>query len=395
MSAFLGRGGLPKVLFVTHSAGFVHDVVKRKNPDSLAFAEEKLVEAARGRFEVICTQDCSQVANLKDYAAVVFYTTGELKIDADALVEWVKGGGAFVGIHCATDTLYKHAGYSEMIAGHFDGHPWHEKVTLKVEDRRHPSTAHLEPSYSLHDEIYQFKDWDRKGVRVLLSLDPSSVKIEKGKRPDRDYAVAWCKEVGRGRMFYTALGHGANTWRDARFLEHVLNGISWAAGRKEPLDEEGFEEFRRQEPKNFVLHVKGSGRVTVGDKTTAVEDAEVLRVGKTRTVSDGAVQVEGGTARVRLLPDSAVEMRDTVDGEHEDFVAWLKFKGKLEANVRGTRIARESADWSCLDISALGPKIRISLNGIFEEELESAERGRIELKGETRNIRLVPLHREW
>ena len=96
-----------------------------------------------------------------------------------------------------------------------------------------PATKHLPASFTLNDEIYQFKDWSRSDVHVLLSLDPASVDLTKPnvKRTDKDFALAWTKNVGKGRMFYTALGHEAAVWQDARFQQHLVGGIKWAMGR--------------------------------------------------------------------------------------------------------------------------------------------------------------------
>src|SRR5262245_50425910 len=100
---------MPRVLFFTHSAGFVHDVVKRPAPNELAPAEAIFSQAAAGRFDVTCSQDCADInaANLARYAAVVFMTTSTAEHDLPVpgngnqeLVDWVRKGGAFVGIHC-------------------------------------------------------------------------------------------------------------------------------------------------------------------------------------------------------------------------------------------------------------------------------------------------------
>lgn len=234
-SSILGQ----RVLFLTHSAGFKHDVVDRKDGKPLAHAEEWLTKAARGRFEVACTQESADVnaGNLAKFQAVVFYTTGELPIDEagkEALIAWVKGGGGFVGIHCAADTFYQYAPYGEMVAGYFNGHPWHEKVRVAVEDREHPASAQLGSAFDIKDEIYQFKEWSRDRVHVLLRMDADSVDASKGARADRDYALAWTRSFGAGRVFYTALGHRPEVWTDARYLVHLLNGIGWAAGEKAP-----------------------------------------------------------------------------------------------------------------------------------------------------------------
>ncbi len=224
----------PRVLFVTHSAGFTHSVVKRAAAAKLAHAENVLVEAARGRLTIHPTQDCSQInaENLANYDAVLFYTTGELPIPGEGkqeLLDWIRAGGAFAGIHCATDTFYKFPGYMDLIGGAFAGHPWHKEVGVRVEDSNHPAVAHLGSGFKITDEIYQFRDFRRHPLRVLLTLDPDSIDdFDKGRRDDGDYALAWCKEYGEGHMFYTALGHREDVWTDARFQEHLMAGIEWA-----------------------------------------------------------------------------------------------------------------------------------------------------------------------
>lgn len=223
------RADAKKVLYLTHSAGFRHEV--------LPLSAEILKElGGRGGFEVTATEDLSQVSRegLRRYAAVVFYTTGELPLSAEqkaALLDFVKSGGGFVGVHSATDTFYKWPEYGELIGGYFDGHPWHQQVRVNVEDRRHPSTRHLGESFVLTDEIYQFKNFSRSRVRVLLSLDAGSVDLSKKdvRRADRDFALAWRRDYGRGRVFYTALGHRPEVWRDERFQRHLSGGLRWAA----------------------------------------------------------------------------------------------------------------------------------------------------------------------
>jgi len=227
--------GPPRLLFLTHSAGFVHSVVRRSATGELAHAERVLQEAAAGRLEVDCTQDCGAITpeNLARYDAVLFYTTGSLPISDEGkagLIDWVRGGGAFCGVHCATDTFYDFADYMGLVGGAFDGHPWHEEVTMSVEDAAHPATRHLGESWVLTDEIYQFKWWRRHPNHVLLSLDTGATDVARGKRVDRDYANAWCKDFGQGRMFYTALGHREDVWTNPAFQEHLIGGIEWAIG---------------------------------------------------------------------------------------------------------------------------------------------------------------------
>jgi type 1 glutamine amidotransferase len=221
----------PRVLYLTHSAGFKHDVL----PTSEQIMRE--LGKTSGAFEATVTQDCSLIseASLKQYATVVFFTTGELPLDETqkkAFMDFVRSGRGFVGIHSATDTFYKWPEYLELIGGYFDGHPWHQEVTVRVEDKSNPATAHLPASFAINDEIYQFRDWSRARVHVLLSVDPGSIDLTKKgvKRTDKDFAVSWTREFGKGRMFYTSLGHEAAVWRDPRFQQHLVGGIRWATG---------------------------------------------------------------------------------------------------------------------------------------------------------------------
>ncbi len=221
--------GPARLLYVTHSAGFKHSV--------LPVSEEVVQQLGRssGLFDAAVTQDCSMISaeGLKQYDAVFFFTTGELPMTPEqqqALTSFVRGGKGFIGAHSATDTFYTWPEYGEMIGGYFNDHPWHQEVTIRVEDRSHPSTAHLPPAFTLYDEIYQFKEWSRANVHVLLSLDTRSVDLKnpKVKRTDGDFALSWTKPFGTGRVFYTALGHEPAVWRDARFQQHLVGGIRWA-----------------------------------------------------------------------------------------------------------------------------------------------------------------------
>ena len=220
-----------RLLYLTHTAGFRHDV--------LPLSHEVVRELGRasGAFDVTVTEDTSVIseAGLRAYDAVFFYTTGELPVDDSqkrALLELVRSGKGFAGAHSATDTFYKWPEYGEMIGAYFDGHPWHQNVVVRVEDPRHPATRRLPETFEITDEIYQFRSWSRDRVHVLLSLDPASVDLSaKGvNRKDRDFAVAWTRRYGAGRVFYTALGHRPEVWKDERFRQHLLGGIRWALG---------------------------------------------------------------------------------------------------------------------------------------------------------------------
>jgi type 1 glutamine amidotransferase len=222
---------MKRLLYVTQSCGYRHAVLPYSQEVMRKIGEES------GAFEATCTDDVGTVDwnNLSQYDAIAFCTTGELPLSEEArnnLIQFVKNGKAFIGLHNATDTFYQWAPYGEMIGGYFNGHPWHQEVGIIVEDRTHPATRDLPERFTIHDEIYTHRNWSREKTHVLMRLDNSTVDIAKaaGKRDDHDVAMAWCHPFGAGRVFYTALGHGEPTWGDERFHKHLLGGIRWAMG---------------------------------------------------------------------------------------------------------------------------------------------------------------------
>ena len=250
-----------RVLVYTVSAGYEHDVVKRAKPDELSVVEKAIFDLGTrsGHFEAVPTRDAASFSaeSLAKFDLVFFYTSGELPLSEEqrkALFAFVKGGKGFAGAHCASDTFYKVPEYGEMVGAYFDGHPWVQEVRIKVEDGKHPATAHLGASFSIADEIYQYKEpYDRKKLHVLLSLDTTSVDVAKPEvhRKDGDFALAWCRDYDKGRVFYTALGHRPEVWKDERFLAHLDGGFRWA------MRAEGSEPANRaREPKDAAPEPK-------------------------------------------------------------------------------------------------------------------------------------------
>lgn len=183
---------------------------------------------------------------LAGFDGVVFNnTTGdELPVDVDAVSRFVKSGKAFIGIHAATDTLKHNDAYMEIVNGGFAGHPWNAEYTqgFTNHDPRHVTVAMFKDAFQWTDEIYQFNKFDPKAVRVLISLDManSSPKVP------YHVPVAWVRELGDGRVFYTSLGHNPSTLENKTFQEHLVAGIRWAMketeGSAEPNPEVSAQE---------------------------------------------------------------------------------------------------------------------------------------------------------
>ncbi len=222
-----------KLLYMTLSAGFHHDVV----PFSTEIVKQ--IGDKSGTFEATVTEDVGAFTsdNLKNYDAVMFYTTGELPLTDDkkgALVEFIRSGHGFVGVHSATDTFYMWEDYLKIVGAYFNDHPWHQQVTVEVTDPTSPLVSFLGNSFQVNDEIYQMSDFQADTTHVLLKLDPGSVDLKNPRVRRRFYGwpLAWTRTDGKGRVFYTALGHERAVWEAAWFQEMLLKAIKWSMGMK-------------------------------------------------------------------------------------------------------------------------------------------------------------------
>lgn len=198
--------------------------------------------------------DKMSAAALKNYDLVIFAnTTGDLPMpDPQALLDWIAAGGAFVGMHAATDTFPGFQPYTEMIGGHFRTHGPQVQVSAINQDASCPSCQHLPSRWTVFDEIYQLKDFDGSKVQRLLSLDElmlNAKDVKEQKTTPGDYPIAWKKNYGKGRVFYTSLGHREDIWDPAwtdkdgkrmnspevakQYQQHILGGIHWALGLEE------------------------------------------------------------------------------------------------------------------------------------------------------------------
>jgi len=176
--------------------------------------------------------------NLANFDAIVLASsTGEQPLDdqqkKDLLAFVHDEGKGLVGIHAALDSNYKWPEYAEMLGGWFNGHPWNTfDAPIVVEDPNFPATRHFAKSFRMRDEIYMPKEWSRDKVNVLLRLDDTQLDYAgKNVRPDHDFAVAWSKMYGKGRVFYSTLGHTNESWDDPDVLKMYLEAIKWVLGR--------------------------------------------------------------------------------------------------------------------------------------------------------------------
>ena len=226
-------GPVSRVLVVTHTEGFRHS--------SIPVAEQTIEQLGRTS-GLFTTSFCRTAADVRQMLtvpglagidAVVFAnTTGNLGIpDLAAFLRWIADGHGFVGVHSALDTYRDAPSYLDMVGNEFETHGDQTEVDAIVESSSHPAVAHLGARYRVFDEIYRFVRNNRGSVTPLLTLDrfPRDGLSRAGE--PGDLSLAWAKPHAAGRVFYTALGHRDELWRDNTYQRHVLGGIRAVLGR--------------------------------------------------------------------------------------------------------------------------------------------------------------------
>jgi type 1 glutamine amidotransferase len=193
---------------------------------------------AENHFNVDATEDASWFTpkNLAKYKVVIFLSTsGDILNEEQqaAFKRFIEKGGGLVAIHAAVagDVATEGAWpwYGEALCARFTNHSAIVQATVNIEDPKNPSTAPLPERWVRKDEWYNFITSPRGQARVLASLDETTYK---GGTMGSDHPIAWCRKMGKGRIWYTALGHTEASFTEPLFLKHLLGGIQSAAGKK-------------------------------------------------------------------------------------------------------------------------------------------------------------------
>lgn len=245
-----------KLLVVTTTTGFRHssiptleNMIARLGKDSGAYTVDYIHQPAAGETMEGVLKKMS-ADSLKNYDGVVFAsTTGHLPLpDPEGFLNWIKAGHAFIGIHAASDTFHDWPGFIEMLGGEFATHGAQVGVECLNEDPQHPANKDLGKTWKIdQEEIYEIKNYDPKKVHDLLILDKHPQNHKDGHFP-----VSWSKTYGKGKVFYTTLGHREDIIDDdpnlpdrknpvetsKAYQKHILGGIEWALGLKkgEPVE---------------------------------------------------------------------------------------------------------------------------------------------------------------
>jgi type 1 glutamine amidotransferase len=369
-----------RVLVVTVTKGFRHG--------SIPTAIKVLGDLAQssGAFTVDYVSNDKEMAmkmtaaRLGGYDAFIFAnTTGELPLpDKSAFLAAIRGGKGFVGMHSASDTFHGEKDvvdpYIEMLGGEFRTHGRQVGVECLVQDMKHPATKHLQESYCVErEEIYLFNNYDRYNVHDLLSLD----KHPTDKKKLGHYPIAWCKDYGKGKVFYTSLGHRNDVWENKAYQKHILGGIKWVLGLEpgsaalpsRPADAGFVSLFNGKDVTGWHLRRKD------GHNSWTVEDGILKNtVNKGDHGTDLVTDAKFWNFRVKcdyMVPDGS-NSGFYLRGRHEiqilgDFQKGTTAKGGNGGiyNVKAPDafVSKPGGQWQTLDATIVGNRITVVLNG--------------------------------
>lgn len=221
-----------RILVFWKTAGFEHTSIETAKKAIAALG-------AANNFAVDDTNNAQAFtdSNLAQYQAVVFLmTTGDVLDDVQqaAFERYIRAGGGFAGIHSASDTEFDWPWYGGLVGAYFKAHPPRTRTAAMVlENRTHPSTAHMPEVWSYREEWYTFRSNPRSKVNVLARLDESSyltTTADISTYGMGDHPIAWFHEYDGGRAWYTGAGHREDTYGEPLFRQHILGGIRYAAG---------------------------------------------------------------------------------------------------------------------------------------------------------------------
>ncbi|MEV7194685.1 ThuA domain-containing protein [Streptomyces sp. NPDC093510] len=369
-----------RVLVFSKTAGFRHDSI----PTGIATVKE--LGAANG-FAVDATEDAAAFTadNLAKYDAVVWLsTTGDVlnTTQQGAFEQYIRDGGAYVGVHAAADTEYDWPFYGGLTGAYFQSHPAIQPAKIHVEDHAHPATAHLGTgTWDRTDEWYNYRPNPRDKARVLASLDESSYT---GGTMSGDHPIAWCQnDYQGGRSFYTGGGHTKESYAEPAFRSHLLGGIRWAVGAAQAdcRPEKGYtplfdgtaaslENWKQAGPGSFELDENDGTLTTTGGMGMLWYDRREL--GSYSLKLDWRMRGDDNSGIFVGFPPSD-DPWSAVNNGYEIQIDATDVPEKTTGSVYGFRSAdlkkRDKAlnppgEWNTYEIRVEGERLRLYLNGI-------------------------------
>lgn len=253
------------VLFFSKSSGFEHAAIKTQEGPGNGIAFRVLKELGdKHNIEFTFSKDGSlfSPAYLAQFDALFFYTTGDLTLAKNsptqgdghppmspagkqALLDAIAAGKGFVGTHSAADTFHapgnKEHGparyvsdgantdpYGKMLGGSFIKHDAQQKGQQTIADGKFPGLGAVPHDFCPHEEWYSLKNF-APDLHVLLVQDTTAMTGPSYQRPP--YPATWARLHGKGRVFYTSMGHRDDIWTNPVFQSVLMGGLNWALRR--------------------------------------------------------------------------------------------------------------------------------------------------------------------
>jgi uncharacterized protein len=203
-------------------------------------------------------------ANLQQYDLLIFPSTNNDVFDTDAqrlaFRHYIEAGGGFVGIHSVLGTERNWKWFKMMLGGTFAWHPKFQTLTVKVMDADHASMQGIPKEWSRADECYFGKEL-YPGPTVLMAYDITSLKasdsteaglIKKNSGTYADlYPAVWTYDFDGGYTWCTMLGHDIKDYSDPVYINHLLQGIGYVAGRVKAIDYKKAYAVKHDDPVRF------------------------------------------------------------------------------------------------------------------------------------------------
>ena len=243
----------------------MHSVVNRSG-NSLSHSEKELTAMGKwADIEVVCSQDGTVFdGNLDQYDAIAFFTSGDLCSPGGTgkpmtpsgkqnLLDAIAAGKGFVGFHACTDSFHSKGDevdpYTAMVGAEFLVHGPQQEASLIITSQ-FPGTRDLcmAEGISFTEEWYAQKKFSRD-LHVILAQETKSMEGECYRRPD--YPCTWARRQGKGRVFYTSLGHREDIWTNPFFQAIVMGGFAWVLGN---ADHDVAPNINRVTPRANQLH---------------------------------------------------------------------------------------------------------------------------------------------
>ena len=209
-------------------------------------AQQQLTEQITARLAALAP---AALDALKVDGVIFANTTGDLPLpDKEGFIQWVEKGHGFMAMHSSSDTLHGFRPYIEMLGGEFETHGGQAAVELTPLDPAHPASGErVTPWPIAKEEMYHIKSYDRSRVHDIFASPTVPMDGRPTQGEARHFPVSWVRNQGKGRVFYTSLGHREDVWDDdanlanrlnppevsKQFQKHILGGIRWSLGLAE------------------------------------------------------------------------------------------------------------------------------------------------------------------